>query len=312
MDCFFLGGSSVDTILELPRMPQPDEKMLARFAGVQAGGLVANAACAAARLGLVTGWAGVLGDDAGGKLALKDLQGYGVDTRWVEVLPDTISDFCIILLDPSRERSILVANTTANMPAFGPDLLAALAAARVVYLIPQPRAVFERLHAAVHAGGGKMAIDLEAAHALPREEILYCLAHSEIIFCNASALSKFSGQAGTADGARVLLEMGAEVVVVTMGARGAAAFRAGEEGFAPSFPVAVVDTTGAGDCFHGAFLAGWLSGWSLRKCLIFSNAAAALSVREIGARGSLPDQADVRAFLAAQADGNIDIFQLEP
>ncbi len=303
VDCFFLGGSSVDTILEVPRMPETDEKMLARFEGIQAGGLVANAACAAARLGLSSGWAGVLGDDEGGKLALRDLQGYGVDTTWVEVLPGQISDFCIILLDPSRERTILVANTTINMPTFRPELLAALARARVVYLVPQKPAVYGPLQAAVHAGGGRMAIDLEAAHALSYEEIQDCLAHSDIVFCNATALARFTRQEEPRNGARALLALGVEIVVVTMGSRGAAAFRAGEEAFAPSFPVRVVDTTGAGDCFHGAFLAGLLRDWPLRDCLEFSNAAAALSVQKIGARGSLPDEAAVRAFLAAQPGG---------
>jgi len=300
MDCIFLGGSSVDTIVEVPRMPKTDEKLLANFAGVQGGGLVANAACAAARLGLSAGWAGVIGDDAGGELVLRDMQQHGVDTRWAEILPGTASDFCIILLDPSRERTILVCNTTPNIPELRPELLEALAAARMVYLIPQPAAYFERMHAAVQAGGGKIAVDMEAARALPREDVAFCLRRSQVVFCNAAALRAFTGEDDTAAGARVLLEMGVEVVAVTMGSRGAAAFRAGEQAFSPSFAVPVADTTGAGDCFHGAFLAGMLEGWPLEQTLIFSNAAAALSVQKIGARGSLPTRAEVRAFLAAR------------
>lgn len=298
MDCFFLGGSSVDTILEVPRMPVTDEKLLAKVAGVQGGGLVANAACAAARLGLITGWAGVLGDDAGGEMVLRDMQQHGVDTRWAEILPGTVSDFCIILLDPSRERTILVCNTTSNIPNLRPELLERLAAARMAYLIPQRAAYFEKLHAAVQTGGGKIVVDLEASQALPREEAEYCLRRSQVVFCNTAALSAFSGQEQMAQGARMLLDMGVEVVAVTMGSRGAAAFRAGEEAFAPSFPVPVADTTGAGDCFHGAFLVGLLNGWPLEQGLIFSNAAAALSVQKVGARGSLPTRADVRVFLA--------------
>lgn len=300
IDCFFLGGSSVDTILEVPRMPVTDEKMLARFAGIQGGGLVANAACAAARLGLVTAWAGVLGDDAGGALALKDLQKHGVDTTWVEVLADTVSDFCIILLDPSRERTILVATTTANLPGFEPPLLQALGAARMVYLIPHRREVFAPVAQAAASGGSQIAVDLEAANALTTADVRFCLEHSAVVFCNLTALSKFTGQDDVAAGARQVLGLGPSVVVVTMGARGAAAFTPTQAAFAPSFAVEVVDTTGAGDCFHGAFLIGWLAGWSLEKSLVFANAAAALSVQKIGARGSLPTRAEVLDFLAGQ------------
>lgn len=309
MDCFFLGGSSVDTILEVPRMPVTDEKLLAKIVGVQGGGLVANAACAAARLGLAAGWAGVLGDDAGGEMVLRDMQQYGLDTRLAEVLPGTASDFCIILLDPSRERTILVCNTTRNIPDLRPQLLDALAAARMVYLIPQCAGYFDQLHAAVRAGGGKLAVDMEASHALPRADVEFCLRRSQVVFCNTAALRAFSGEEDIAAGARVLLEMGVEVVAVTMGSRGAAAFRAGEEAFSPSFSVPVADTTGAGDCFHGAFLVGLLNGWTLQQTLVFSNAAAALSVQKIGARGSLPTRADVRAFLAAQGTALLEGFQ---
>ncbi len=306
IDCIFLGGSSVDTILEVPRMPVTDEKMLARFAGIQGGGLVANAACAAARLGLSTAWAGVLGDDAGGALALNDLRGYGIDTTWVEVLPDTVSDFCIILLDPSRERTILVVTTTANLPRFDPALLQALGAARMVYLIPHRQEIFAVVANAARAGGSRIAIDLEAANALSDTDVRFALENSAVVFCNAAALAKFTGQEEIAAGARQVLALGPEVVVVTMGARGAAAFTADEDAFSPSFPVEVVDTTGAGDCFHGAFLTAWLSAWDLNKSLIFANAAAALSVQKIGARGSLPTRAEVQAFLAAQPGAAFD------
>ena len=58
MDILFLGGASVDLILKVPHIPLRDEKLIADYVGHQAGGMVANAACAAARLGMRTAWAG--------------------------------------------------------------------------------------------------------------------------------------------------------------------------------------------------------------------------------------------------------------
>ncbi len=84
-----------------------------------------------------------------------------------------------------------------------------------------------------------------------------------------------------------------------MGAAGAAAFRQAESCcFRPGYTVPVVDTTGAGDSFHAAFLCGLLSGWELGEILEFSNAAAALSIQTLGARPGLPSQDEVRSFLA--------------
>jgi sulfofructose kinase len=296
--CFFLGGSSVDTILEVASMPQPDEKILAQLAGIQAGGLVANTACGAARLGLPTAWAGRVGDDEAGRLVLSEFGRFGVDTRHVLVVPGARSDFCIILLDASRERTILVVETTGGMPELDASLLEDLAKARLVYLTPRDQAVFEVIQAAVHHGGGQVAMDVEAVHALQPEQLEFCLLHADIIFTNRSALRRITGQDDLDTGANRWLAQGASVVVVTMGAGGAAAYRKAEACFRPGYSVPVVDTTGAGDTFHAAFLFGLLSGWKLEESLVFSNAAAALSVQKLGARPGLPTQAEVRSFLA--------------
>lgn len=65
-DIFCLGGAAVDWILRVPRLPWPDEKLVVDFVSRVAGGLVANTACAAARLGLRVAWSGLLGKDEGG------------------------------------------------------------------------------------------------------------------------------------------------------------------------------------------------------------------------------------------------------
>lgn len=298
--CYFLGGSSVDTILEVPRMPLPDEKLVARLAGVQAGGLVSNTACAAALLGLPSAWAGVLGDDADGRLVLSEFARFGVDTAHTHILPGARTDFCVILLDASRERSILVVPTTQPAPVLTDELLQALSQARLAYLIPQRQEIYAQISQAVHSGGGLLAVDVEVGEPLPPEEMAFCLSHSDVIFTNRSALLRHSGESDPGAGARKWLDMGAHVVVVTMGAEGAAAYTWDESCQRPGYHVPVLDTTGAGDSFHAAFLFGMLSGWPLAGTLEFSNAAAALSVQKLGARPGLPTLAEVRAFLDGQ------------
>jgi sugar/nucleoside kinase (ribokinase family) len=95
------------------------------------------------------------------------------------------------------------------------------------------------------------------------------------------------------------------LAVVTLGASGAIAqARDGDRVIeSPGFDVAALDTTGAGDVFHAAFIWGLLEGLSVEAVLRAANAAAALSCRALGAQGGLPDREALEAFLAAQARG---------
>jgi sulfofructose kinase len=75
-----------------------------------------------------------------------------------------------------------------------------------------------------------------------------------------------------------------------------------EEAFQPAYKVPVVDTTGAGDCFHAACLLGIRQSWPLQHMLRFASAAAALSVQSEGARGQLPDRQAVEEFLRSTGE----------
>jgi sugar/nucleoside kinase (ribokinase family) len=90
-------------------------------------------------------------------------------------------------------------------------------------------------------------------------------------------------------------------VVVTLGERGVLYLEKGEVRHLPAFPVRAVDTTGAGDIFHGAFAYGVLQGWALAEVVRFAAMTAALSVTRPGARASIPELAEVRAALSATA-----------
>ena len=91
---------------------------------------------------------------------------------------------------------------------------------------------------------------------------------------------------------------GARLPVVTLGAKGALAWCEGRPLASPAFAVEVVDTTGAGDAFHGAFAWGLLQGLGALELLRVANAAAALACTAPGAQGALPDANELRALLA--------------
>jgi ribokinase len=119
------------------------------------------------------------------------------------------------------------------------------------------------------------------------------------------ASETFSRQIGRDRGVRSALEemmkFGPEAAVVTLGRKGCAALS--EDGFFESggFDVKAVDTTGAGDVFHGAFLYSVLKGWDVRRCCIFSNAVAAMKCRKLGGRTGIPDITEALEFLSTMS-----------
>jgi sugar/nucleoside kinase (ribokinase family) len=310
-----LGGLSVDLILRAPRLPRLDEKLVVQYAGKQAGGLVANAACAAARLGLKVAWVGTLGEDDFGRLAMEAFTQFGVDADLATVDPSIPTDFTVILLDPGGDRTILVVPTSPSPPALGPAVMEALAHTHMVYTIPQSPAWFKSVADAVHAGDGLVAVDIEGSSPLQGEDLQTVLKCTDIVFCNRRGLLLTAGDTTRAsppgneakaiqNSAQRLLQMGVRVVCVTLGKEGALAVCAGYTTHAPGYSVPVIDTTGAGDCFHAAYLYAHFNHYPLPKALQFANAAAALSVGRLGARGGLPTAQQVTRFLAEAGTPN--------
>lgn len=308
-DLVCLGGASYDIILRLPRLPAPDEKLVAEYAGRQAGGLVANTACAAARLGLNTAWAGSVGLDEGGRLIEQAFQEFGVDTRLLEFEAGSASDFTVILLEPSGERTILVVPVMPLPPVLSAEAVREAVKARLVYSVPHDPAWLLPIFSAVHANGGLAVVDLEGSSPIQGEALRTDLRTCDLVFTNPRGLALAAGEplpgllpvgeqeTWIAKRAEDLLDLGVKLVCVTLGRRGAWACTRQEGVFSPAFDVPVVDTTGAGDCFHAAFLKAYLDGQPLAQILRFANAAAALSIQKIGARPGLPTLSAVERFL---------------
>lgn len=299
-DLFCLGGSAVDLMLRVPRLPLLDEKLETVFAGRLPGGLVANTACAAARLGLQVGWSGYLGDDDFGRLVLEDFTRFGVDGQYAVTMKGANSDFTVILLTPGGERTILIVSNFTDPPPLTENVLKALSLSRLGYALPRAPDWFERFSHAVHSGGGQVVVDVEGSCPVKGADLNAALCNSDVAFFSRDGLRLAAGTDSLEAGVQKLLKTGLRAVVVTLGASGAMAATQDEIYQHSAFQVQVVDTTGAGDCFHAAFLVGWLEGWELQRCLRFAGAAAALSVQALGARGGLPDRLAVERFLAQQ------------
>jgi sugar/nucleoside kinase (ribokinase family) len=170
--------------------------------------------------------------------------------------------------------------------------------ARLLHVDISTPAVFAACAAAREAG---VPISVEANAPYPGLEEL--LAGGNIFISSGDIMAQLSSeQDPVAAGKKIRAEYGLDVVVVTRGAEGSTAIGADEIVASPGFKVEVVDTTGAGDVFHGAYLYGYLMGWEFAKTLRFANAAAAMMCTGQNGWDDIPTLQRVEEFLRAHGD----------
>ncbi len=265
-DVLAVGDADVDLFLRVPRLPQRDEKVIGSLLGEFPGGISANFACAASRLGMRAGLIAVVGDDRYGEMAMTNLREAGVDSDLVVVRQGGRTFFCVVMLDDSGEKALTLVVTECIAPRREDIDPESLGAARLVHLIAND--VDDTTWVARHAKqrGTLVSLDIEPTttiNAAP-EGFRTLLSHVDLAFPNAAGLRSLVG-GDELEGARAILGMGPRVVVVTLGAQGCLVVTEEESIRLPGFAVSVADTTGAGDCFIAAFVSGYLNGWEPRR-----------------------------------------------
>jgi sulfofructose kinase len=122
----------------------------------------------------------------------------------------------------------------------------------------------------------------------------------DFLISSSTFPEKLVGEKDLHKALRILHEKyGSLLVGATLGVDGVLAYIHGKYIYSPAFAVECMDTTGAGDAFHGGFIYGLLAGLSIEETLRFANAVAGLNCRDIGARTGLPDLVTVSSFLSS-------------
>lgn len=297
-DLLAFGDPNIDLLFTVDRAPTADQKVLGRRLPPFAGGTVANVACAASLLGRPTLAYGRIAGDAEGAFLSREYERFGVALDHLRVVPGATSPTALIIIEASGEKALVYS------PMPGPTLeeetfAAALAQCRLLYAMPYNLPEFERLHGLARAAGVPIAIDIETAMVAGRDHLHRLLAMADLVFMNDSTYRAVTGAAPEAGGMAGLLAHGPRMLVVTCGAGGAMlAARDPVRAIAQqAFPATVVDATGAGDSFNGAFLAALLEGQAPADALRFACAAGSIAVTATGARSALPTRAQIQALL---------------
>lgn len=298
-DIVGLGLATVDILTLAPRLPQPDDVLAARQIVIQGGGPVATAVVAAARLGAAAAYLGPLGRGRWGDFTAAEFSRYGVETAYAPISAGGDQSLSVILIDEaSGRRSILYAR--GDLPDLAPSAVPP-------ELITQARAL--------HLDGGHIAAALHAAHLARSANVTVSfdggagekwpgvdalLPLVDLMVVARRFAQEYTGEEDPrVAGPALLSAYRPRQVVITDGENGAWYWDGRDHFHQPAFRVDVVDTTGAGDVFHGAFLFAHLQGWDSRRCLAFASAAAALTCRQVGGRAGLFTGAEVDLYLSS-------------
>src|SRR5581483_7749409 len=298
-DVVGFGCNSIDLLAVVAEHPTPNSKQrLQRFARL-AGGEIATAMAACARLGLSARYVGSFGGDEFGVEARQSLTAVGVDVAAARVVAGVTNRFAVILVDArSGDRTVLWDRDPAL--AWTPvDVSPSVVTSGRMLLVDcyDPAASAQAAKFAREAGVPTV-IDVE----MVRPGIADLLQNIDAIITSEEFPTALTGHE---DLGRALSTMGREfgagIVTVTLGEKGSLSWCGGREIRTPSFAVDCVDTTGAGDVFRGGFAAGCLRmsdvDGDIEDVLAYANATAALNCRALGARGALPDAGEVERLL---------------
>ncbi|HEX2769198.1 MAG TPA: PfkB family carbohydrate kinase [Geobacteraceae bacterium] len=298
-DVVGLGVSTLDLLLVVDELPGRECVQQASDYALQGGGPVATALVALARLGSRTAMLDKVGDDWRGKLILDEFRKEDVATEWMRVAFGRTSSIASILVRKGDgARSIVFSPGDAG--ELHPDELpeSVIAAAKVLHLNGRHWDASRKAAQLARAHGVKVSFDGGANRY--RDDIHELIALTDICIVARQFARAFSGTDVQEVSARRLLDAGPECVVITAGVEGSMLFAKGMEGFhQPAFSVdSPIDTTGAGDAYHGAFLHGIVTGLDLKGCAVLAAAVAALNTRKLGGRSALPTLVQAEQFLA--------------
>jgi sugar/nucleoside kinase (ribokinase family) len=296
-DAAGFGVNAVDHLIVVPEYPHADSTTQLIEHSLAPGGQTASAIVALQRLGLRTAYAGRFGSDAEGSFGLQSLKDEGVDVAFAEVVEGSRTQVGYIIIDAKRgertviwDREELLAFTADDAPVEFPGK------ARVIHLDSHDPPACARMARAARAAGSIVSADIDNVY----EGLAELLPLIDVLISSKEFPHLLTG---IDDPHAALIEIkaryGCALVGLTKGGRGATVLCEGEFLETPAFqvPGGCVDTTGAGDAFHGGFLYGLLQGEDIETTLKIGCAVAALGCRALGARTGLPTSEELVAFL---------------
>jgi len=293
-DCLGFGICALDYLSILDPYPGLDEKVNVVSSSVQGGGPVPTAMATMAKLGAEVAFTGKIGDDYEGMVIRSELEKFGVNVDYLLIDEKVKSLKAFIWVDKNSGKRTVALDKTRMKPV-KPKEISFWKDISFRYLHLDGRYIDVSIFLAKKAkkDGSEVILDLGSLRENIEElfPLVDYLVVSREFACDYTQLEDLSQACSE------LKKIGFKCVVVTLSEKGCVWTDSLKVNYFPGFKLEVVDTTGAGDVFHGAFIFGLLKKWKMGKIIEFASACAALKCRKLGGREGIPSLKEVQGFL---------------
>ncbi|MDK2902567.1 MAG: hypothetical protein PWP48_1592 [Clostridiales bacterium] len=304
MDVVGIGTPTQDFLAHIKELPKENEATRLLEYSWQGGGKVPTAMVALARLGAKVGIIGVVGDCPYGRFCIEDFNRHGIDTSRMVIDRGKETSFCLVLSEEkSNGRNILFHPGTARKLEIDDLDREYITSGKYLHISEAYPAVRQ---AAIWAREKGVQVVFDADGYSP--EIENMVPMIDVFIASEFYYRAVFNDENYEENCRKIMAQGPSIVVFTFGEKGCIAMDKTGFYMVPGFKVNVVDTTGAGDVYHGAFIYGLLQGWDIEKTARFSNAVAAIKCTRIGGRAGIPTLSTVMHFLET---GEIDYTEID-
>lgn len=290
------GVACIDYIVVAPTV-EPGEHTHVKDFIVQGGGLTGTALVAAVRLGAHAKILGRIGDDDIGDQIVEGLNAEGVDTSDLIRVPRGESLLSVVLVDPQTAERTIYCKPDRNIEC-STDLINLDSVEKADVILLDAHWTDGARIVARRAKEVEVPIVCDIS---PNSQTLDIVAMCDYPVVARKAAIAFAGIDDYRLALDRLLSLGAKAAVITCGSNGAYYASSSTWGHVPAFEVEAVDTTGAGDVFHGAFAFGIAKGWDIKDTVRFASAVAAIKCTKLGGRTGIPTFEEAQAFIAARS-----------
>jgi sulfofructose kinase len=300
LDIVGLGLATVDVLIRLQDMPTWESPSLLSSFGLDGGGPVATACVAASLLGARVGYLGPFGNDLLGEIKLRTLKERGVElSKIVHREQPEMQVILVYVQESTGERIFTGLRDWEQLPLLMDELdREYITSARYLHLDGSHMATALQAASWMKQAGKPVSLDGSRTDGGPLSpEMVALVRQTDILICGSGFTWSLTGCKDLWEAGFEILAMGPQLIVQTEGVNGCYTITKQEQFHTPAFEVDVVDTTGAGDVFHGAYLVGLIQGWDYKKTAQFASAVAAIKCTQLGGRQGIPSFAETLAFL---------------
>jgi len=300
-----VGHLCQDNICIANGFPKQNTSIHIKETEIQSGGAASQAIAAFSRLGGVAGFLGVIGKDERGDWLVKDLKKERIDTSLIDRVNGNSSFSFVYVNSKNAERTLF--NYHDSLPAinFTQDKIDYIQKATFLHL---DGTMYENaFEAAKIAKKANTLVSLDGCSLQSEnEKNLRLVKMADILITNDCYPLALVDEKVLEKAMLKIAKFGARYVIATCGEKGCIAVKNNEIIRYPAFKIKPVDTTGAGDVFHGAFLRALELNYDLDNCIKFASAVSSINCLSIGGRKGIPSLKQTVNFINTNKFGNLE------